>query len=141
MSQNQATNNPAPDWRDLRAQERAEHRAARGGGGAWIVGGIFIVLGGLLLLQNFGFPGLDNWWALFILIPAVGSLAAAWQVFQNNGDLFSAGVIGPAVVGLILLGVTAAFLFEINVAWGLIGPIILILVGLGVLAGGLGWRH
>ena len=140
MQNNQAPISPTPNWRELRAEERAQRRAGRGSGG-WIVGAVFILLGVVLMLENLGLPTLDNWWALFILLPAIGALSAAWQAFENNGGALSAAVVGPTIVGLILLGVTAAFLFELSINWGLIGPVLLILVGLSILLGGVVWRH
>lgn len=139
MSTNQPANNAAPDWRDLRRQERAEHRAARGSG-AWFVGALLIVVGIVLLLQNMGAITLYNWWALFILIPAAASFGTAWRIFSNSGQ-FSPAVIGPVVVGLVLIGITAVFLLELELNWNLVGPILLIVIGGSMLIGALAWRR
>jgi len=48
-----------------------------GGSGGLIIGGALIVFGLIIMLQNMGLMYLQNWWALFILIPAFGSFAAA----------------------------------------------------------------
>ncbi len=140
--------NPPPDWRELRRQERSQRHAYRDelraqrrawrGNSAWVVGAILIVLGIVLMLQNLGAFTLQNWWALFILIPALGALAGAWNGFTQNGGQFTPAVIGPLVTGLILAAVTAAFLFELN--WGLFGSIVLILIGVAALVGTLAWR-
>jgi hypothetical protein len=98
----------------------------------WIVGGILIVIGVYLLLQNVTGLGTGNWWALFILIPAIGSLAQAWRLYQVSGQLTEA-VIGPAVGGVILLFVFAMLFFGFN--WGLMWPVLLILAGIGALVG------
>lgn len=143
MSTNQPTNNAAPDWRELRRQEReqrrAEHRASRGNSG-WIVGAVFILLGVLLIFQNMGAITLNNWWALFILIPAAASFGAAWNIFNNNGEL-SPAVIGPIVAGLVFVGLTVVFLLELNLNWSLVWPILLIVIGVSMLIGALAWRR
>jgi hypothetical protein len=95
---------------------------------AWIAGGVLILIGVIFLVRSaFGFE-LNNWWALFILIPALGSLGTAWQMFERNGRRFTAASQGPLIGGLILLAVTAVFLFSLD--WGRIWPVFLILAGL-----------
>ncbi len=138
MSTNQPTNTntPTPDWREMRRQERAQRRAERGsGGGAWISGVILIGIGILFLLQNMYGLQIHNWWALFILLPAVGSLAGAWRIFQNNGGVFTLALFVPLAIGLMLLVVTAAFLFDYFINWTLIVPALLIVFGVIVLLG------
>ena len=63
----------------------------------WILGLVLIAVGGVFLLQNSGFPVLvGNWWALFILIPAIGAFAAAWTLYQQTGQLTGAPGQDPA---------------------------------------------
>jgi hypothetical protein len=88
-------------------------------------------LGIIFLLRELTTFSLDNWWALFILIPAVGSFGAAWRSYQNAGGHLTAGSRGSFITGLILTMVTMIFLFNLN--WGLLGPILLILAGIGIL--------
>ncbi len=125
--------NPEPfDRHEARRQRRAEHIADPSHGGTWITGLILILLGVLFLLRNTGINiPLDNWWALFILIPAVGALSTAWRIYQNAGNQLTAPARGSLFVGLILLMITAMFLF--NISWTLFGPVILILAGIGIL--------
>ena len=52
-------------------------------------------------------------------------------MYQNAGDQLTAPARGSLFVGLILLLITAMFLF--NLSWTLFGPIILILAGIGIL--------
>ena len=98
---------------------------------AWIGGAVLIVIGIVFLLQNISGIDLGNWWALFILIPALGSLATAWRIYQIHGRLTSAAR-GPLVGGFILLLVATIFLF--NLDWGKVWPLFLIIAGLGALA-------
>ena len=93
--------------------------------------GLLIVVGLVLLAQNFGISTLNNWWALFILIPAVGALANAWRAYSAAGGHLTGSARGSLIGGLILLMVTAVFLFNLN--WSLLGPILIILAGAGLL--------
>jgi hypothetical protein len=98
----------------------------------FILGGILILIGAILLARNV--TGWDfgnwNWWALFILLPAVGSLANAWRMYQAEGRV-TAAMRGPLVGGLILLLVTTILLFDLD--WGTVWPVFLIIIGLGAL--------
>ena len=146
---NQFNSNPPPDWRTARREEREQRHAMRSemraqrrawrGNNSWAIGAVFILIGVLLMMQNLGAVELRNWWALFILIPAFGSMAAAWRIFENNGALLSPMVIGPLFSSVILLAITAAFLFELN--WGILGPVLLILLGVSALFGALFWQR
>jgi hypothetical protein len=98
---------------------------------AWIVGGVLILIGVVFLLRTVTGVELRNWWALFILIPAIGSLVTAWQMFVRNGRRFTAASRGPLIGGLVLLTISAIFLFSID--WAIAWPFILIIAGAGVL--------
>ena len=76
-----------------------------------------------------------NWWALFILIPAVGSLMTAWNIYQANGSQWTGAARGPLITGVILVLVTATFLFGLS--WGLMVPLLLILAGAAALLNGM----
>jgi len=103
---------------------------------AWIAGAVLILLGIIFLVLNLTGLYLANWWALFILIPALGSFAAAWRAYQEAGGRFTAAVRGPAIGGLVLLALTFIFLFRLD--WGRIWPIFLIIGGLAALFSALG---
>lgn len=131
MSQNQSVNNPTPNWRELRAQERQERRAARGDN-RWIMGAVLVLIGIVLLLQNMNAFVIYNWWALFILLPAFGSLAGAWRLYTNSGEV-SAAVIGSFTMGLVFLVVAGMFLFNLTANWSVVLPALLILLGVSML--------
>ncbi len=125
---------PEPlDRREARRQRLEERRAARGGRGrgAWVGGVILIILGVVFLLQETGTFALENWWALFILIPAVGAFGRAWRHYQDAGGRITAGVRSSLIGGLVLTVVSAAFLF--NLDWGLLGPVLILLAGISLL--------
>jgi hypothetical protein len=130
---------PPPDWREQRREERMRRRELRwsSGGGPWVGGTILIVLGVLLLLNNLGFYLPRHWWAIFLLIPAAGSFASAYSMYQTAGQA-TAAVRGAVVGGLILVGLTVLFLIDFD--WGRYWPVILILLGIAVL-GGSAWRR
>ena len=97
---------------------------------SWVGGAVLILLGAVFLLQNFDLIRLHNWWALFILIPALVNFAAAYNLYRRDGRLTGA-VYGALMGGLILTLVAGVFLFSID--WGMVWPVFLILIGLGIL--------
>ncbi len=127
-------NQPEPfDRGEARRQRRAERLANPSRAGTWIMGIILILLGGMFLLRNTGtynFP-FDNWWALFILIPAIGAFDTALRTYRNAGDQLTAAAGGSLLVGLVLTFVTIMFLF--NLSWTFFGPVLIIMVGIGIL--------
>ena len=134
---NQSVLPPATDqdWRDQRRLERAarreERHAQRGtNSGAWVGGIILILLGVIFLLQNIRGIYLNNWWALFILIPAFSSFGDAWNNYRQAGRL-SRRVRGGLVSGCVFLLITATFLLNWN--WGVVLPVLLIIWGVTLL--------
>ena len=98
----------------------------------WIGGVVLIIVGVVFLLRQVSGFELNNWWALFILIPAVGSFGSAWRAYQNAGRKFTSTVRGSLIGGLMMMLIAAIFLFNLN--WALFFPAILILSGIGLLA-------
>ncbi len=101
---------------------------------AWIPGLVLIGIGVIFLLNNLTGFQIDNWWALFILIPAVSSLGNALRVYRNTGKLGDDGR-GSLIGGLIMLLVASTFLFSWN--WAYIWPAFLVIGGIGLLMGAL----
>jgi hypothetical protein len=123
------------DPRDARRAEREARReeryAQRGSNNtAWIGGIILIVLGVVFLLQSMRGFYLNNWWALFILIPALGSFGDAWNIYRQQGRV-SRRVRVAFISGCVLLLVTATFLF--NWRWDVVLPVLLIVWGITLL--------
>jgi hypothetical protein len=128
---------PRPNWRAERRRERWERREARwdargdyGRVGLPVGALIVLGLGVVLLLQNFGYELPENWWSLFLLIPAGGALVTAARIYRAEGGV-TPPVIGSLVAGAVLLLLWAAFWF--NFGWGIFWPVILILVGVAML--------
>jgi drug/metabolite transporter (DMT)-like permease len=100
----------------------------------WFGGAVLIFIGVIFLVKDIPFLHLDNWWALFILIPAFTSLASAWTTYRRQQRITSA-VRGPLIGGIILICVALIFLF--NLDFGRYWPVFLIVAGLGTLIGAL----
>ena len=134
MNEQLPTNEPF-DRQAARKQRREARRATLSTpsrGSTWVIGLIMILLGVAFLLRTtgtFDVP-LNNWWALFILIPAVGAFDTALRIYHNSNNQLTAPGGGSLIVGLVLTFVTASFLFNLN--WDIFGPIILILAGIGI---------
>jgi hypothetical protein len=125
---------PEPfDRREARRQRREQRLADPSRGGAWVTGFILIVLGAMFLLRNNGmsYLPLRNWWALFILIPAIGAFDSALRTYRNAGNQLTAPARSSLLVGTVLAFVTIMFLFDIS--WAVFGPILIILVGIAII--------
>lgn len=96
----------------------------------WMGGLVLIGIGVIFLLSNLDVFHLDNWWALFILIPAFANFGTAWQSYQRHGRL-TKNARGSLTGGVIITLIASAFLFGWN--WGVIWPIFLIIGGIGAL--------
>ena len=82
----------------------------------WVMGAVFILVGGVLLLRNVTGFAFENWWVLFWLIPLGGFVSAIWGQYRANGRLNSGLIIGAAFMVLMM----AVFLFNLDfstVAW------------------------
>ena len=127
------------DVSDLKEAEKMVHDApspsvpSRHHNNNWVAGVALIVIGGVFLLSNLTDFYLNNWWALFILIPASSNFGNAWRSYQKHGRL-NRQARGSLTGGMILSLITVAFLF--NLDWGLIWPLFLIIGGLSALLGG-----
>jgi hypothetical protein len=97
-------------------------------------GGLILIgIGTIFLLSQLTGFHLHNWWALFILIPALCKLNGAWQSYQGNGRL-TEGARGALIGGTLLAMVASVFL--LNLSWSVFWPLVLIVVGIGALLNG-----
>lgn len=120
-----------PDARDVRRAERRDRLVRRYG---WIgpgIGGFVLVLLGIIFLaENLGYPVPDKWWTIFLIIPAIGALFAAWNAYQHDGR-WSGEVVAPMIGGITLLVLAAVLIFDF--AWGILWPVVLIAAGGAIL--------
>jgi len=120
------TNNPIPV---------IEPKKQKSKGGAWWAL-VLILVGVILLIQNLHIANFSfHWWALFIFIPVLGSLSAAWESLRRTGR-FNAAVksgLGSAIV----VG-TVGVILMFGLDWSRLWPLMLIAPGLSGLIGGLG---
>ena len=103
----------------------------------WI-GLVLILAGAVILLNQLSILPFElNWWALFILFPAFGTLTRAVNRYRSTNDVFEQGVMIPALVGLFMLFLFVSLFagdaidLHLRVYW----PIILIVLGLGLILG------
>jgi hypothetical protein len=113
-----------------RSPERRSH-ISRG----WIPAIVLVLVGIVFLIRNAvgGGGGLHNWWALFILIPALGSFGTAYTSYRSAGRLTGA-VLRSVLWGILFLFLVAVFIFDLP--WDKIWPVFLILIGLSLF-----WRR
>jgi len=108
--------------------ERRRHSSYGSVYGQWLPGLILILIGAIFIAQNYFGSTLQNWWALFILIPALSTLATAYALWREGHADWATG---PFIVGLAFVALTAAFLFDLPIAQ--LWPVALIVIGLGLL--------
>jgi hypothetical protein len=94
---------------------------------------ILIAIGAFFLLSHVTGFHIHNWWALFILIPAMCKLNEAWQSYRANGRL-GEETRGAFFSGILFAIVATFFLFSLS--WNLFWPLVLILFGIGALLNG-----
>ena len=97
---------------------------------SWVAGVILIAIGLVFLATNLGGFTLNNWWALFILIPAAFTFGNAVTDYKENGRLTKKGR-GDLTGGLIMSLIGCTFLFSWD--WGKIWPMFLIIGGISAL--------
>lgn len=116
------------EFKDLKDAEKGNESAAISSN--WIRAGVLIVVGLGLLASNFTDFTFNNWWALFMLIPAFGMFAAVWRDSQVNGRITSNST-GPLISGLAMVVMMIVFLFNLN--WSGLWPLGLVFGGIAVL--------
>jgi hypothetical protein len=102
-----------------------------GGEQTWLPGLVMILIGGVFLLRNYTNFDLENWWALFIFIPAATNLGDAYRAYQSGG--FGQAARSHLFWGAFFALIATAFLLGLD--FGLLWPAFLILGGIGMLLG------
>jgi cation transport ATPase len=104
-------------------RERRERRQSRDRFG---LGALLVVVGAILLLRDSFGVRFQNWWVVFLLVPAAVFLYRAYGAYQTSGS-FDREVARHATPGLVLVIVSVVFLFGLS--WNLMGPVLLIFLG------------
>ena len=116
------------EFKDLKDEEKDNDAAAKSN--SWIMALVLIVVGVGLLVSNFNGFSFNNWWALFMLIPAFAMFASVWRDYQENGRLTSKST-GPLIAGLAIIVTAVIFLFDLS--WSGLWPLAFIFGGIAVL--------
>jgi hypothetical protein len=116
----------------LKAEEKEVVRPGENSAGhsGLVPGLVLILVGSVVLVANFTGVRLQNWWALFILIPALSSFAHGWHRYQKHGRM-TRSARGSIAGGLFFTFIAAVFLLGLN--WGTVWPVLLILFGIKAL--------
>ena len=93
---------------------------------------VLILVGIAVLVNTFTDYSLENWWALFMLLPAGYIFMTAWRDYNKNGRL-SHKNSGSIIPGLVMLAMVAIFLF--NLSWTIFWPVTIIAIGASILLG------
>ena len=117
---------------DLESEKKDSWNWHHGRTQSWMPGLVLILIGVIFLLRNFTALRLDNWWALFILFPAVSNFASAYERYRLL-HTFDRHVRGRLFWGLFLTLLSTDLLLGLDFAF--IWPVFLILAGLGLLLG------
>ncbi|MGZ3701164.1 MAG: hypothetical protein ACXWSD_05245, partial [Bdellovibrionota bacterium] len=104
---------------DITPEQKPEQRRRGLTGGLIMVG-----LGCLFLAKGSGVPVPENWWAFFVLLPAIPYLARAWADF-SRGEVSAA--FRPFLKAMMFVAISAAFL--LNLDWERVWPVFLIFAG------------
>ena len=114
---------------DLKQAEK-EMMAESDDNHSWVGGAVLIAVGIIFLFSNFTNFSIDNWWALFILVPVVAAWSEAFKSMRHNGRLTQDSV-NQLTGSLFPLFVACIFLFNWN--WGQVWPGFIILAGVAAL--------
>ena len=96
---------------------------------------ILILVGLILLFQNLNLVSVHlNWWAAFIFIPVLGSIATGIRAFQKSGKFDAA--VRSSLGGMIVVGTVATMLL-FDMDWSRYWPLMLIAPGLSGLINGI----
>lgn len=110
--------------------KKEERLTIERGNQSWAGGAILIGIGLVFLLSNVTDFRLDNWWALFILIPVVGMWSQALRSYRAFGRM-TEEARSALLSSLFPLFVASIFLF--NWDWGQVWPGFIIIAGINAL--------
>lgn len=94
---------------------------------------ILILIGVVFLIKRLGIVEIENWWALFILIPTISSLSSLIQDLRRGISITA--VIAQGILGALFPAAIAVMLL-FNLSWVKFWPIFIILAGFSMLLTG-----
>ena len=97
---------------------------------SWMMGVAVILMGIMFLLDKSGVAHVNNWWAVFLISPAVGSFMRAIRRYKEEG-MITRRVTAPIIGGVASLILALFFLLDLNI--GQLWPIFVILAGISIL--------
>jgi len=104
-----------------------------------ITWGIAVTLFGVALMLTANKTlNVGNWWALLILIPAIGSFVEAVLRFRQAGNRLTRQAGAGLTGGLFLVAVAVMFLFKLE--WNRYWGIFIVLAGLSLIFSAIGRR-
>lgn len=90
-------------------------------------GALLVLLGIYLLLEKSGYiPELENWWALFIILPGLATIGSALKSLTDGG-IITRRIIDRIASGVTIMFVGCVMLFGWR--WSQIWPVFLIIIG------------
>ncbi|MBT3251895.1 MAG: hypothetical protein HN729_12775 [Candidatus Marinimicrobia bacterium] len=90
-------------------------------------GALLVLLGIYLLLEKSGYiPELENWWALFIVLPGLATIGSAYKSLMDEG-IITRRIIDRIASGVTIMFVGCVMLFGWQ--WSRIWPVFLIIIG------------
>jgi hypothetical protein len=97
------------------------------------IGVVLVILGIVFFLQQTGHLTENfNWWALFILIPAVSSLTGMYYAIRNSGTF---NQTARSAAGTAVVFFTLSFMFLFALDWTIYWPLMVLAVGFSILIG------
>lgn len=103
---------------------------ARNHSSGWVFGLVIVFIGALLLARNLGINltifEYDNWWAIFILLAALGPLSRALRLLVQGGWSMNVANALVSTGAIVMLGLILLWDLSIWVWW----PVFLIVGGL-----------
>lgn len=88
-------------------------------------------LGGAVLVLSLLKVSLDNWWALFILLPALVLFGSGWVIPRGENGRFS--LISRIFFGTGLVVLVVAGMFLVNLNWEVWWPLMIMAPGVALL--------
>lgn len=102
--------------------------------GRYILGIIIILLGVSLLLENFGYQGIDIGYVIRLAFPILLILWGIDLLFRKQGLMSIIGGLLLSLLGVSILGHNMGwFDLDLSIIWRMFWPIILIFIGISII--------